>query len=87
MNGSTIPLTAPATLVGRANLGGSEVLSAEHALVYRKGPVYRIEDRSSNGTFRRANGAWIRLAKGVPIRVKEGDILSFANVEARVARA
>jgi hypothetical protein len=87
VNGSTISLTEASILVGRGNLGGSEVLSAEHAILYRKGPVYRIEDRSSNGTYRRANGAWVRLPTRQPIRVREGDILSFANVEARVVQA
>jgi serine/threonine protein kinase len=87
VNGSTIPLRSAATAVGRNDVGGADAVSLEHAVLYRRGPVYRIEDRSSNGTFRRADGAWIRLPKGQTIRVKQGDVLRFANVEARVAQA
>lgn len=87
VNGSKIPLTAAATTVGRNDVGGSNAVSVEHAVLYRRGPIYRTEDRSSNGTFRRANGSWIRLPTRQAVLVKEGDVLRFANVEARVVRA
>ena len=87
IQGKQILLAEAATLVGRSRLGGTGTLSSEHAFFYRRGPLYRLEDSYSNGTFRRLNGAWVRLPKRQPVLVKEGDIPRFADVEARVVTA
>lgn len=80
-----IALDDAATVIGRALLGGRESVSSTHAIIRRQGPEYWIEDRGRNGTWRSdRRGGWIKLPPGKGVLLRPGDVVKFANVEARL---
>lgn len=83
-SGARVVLDDAATRVGRDLLGGSDAVSSTHAIIQRIGPEYRIEDRGRNGTWRSdRRGGWMRLPAGKPVLLRPGDVVKFANVQAR----
>jgi len=80
-NHSTIPLMHGATVVGRTELGGSQKVSARHAVFRRVGPETWLESTGGNGTYRWSGFKWIRLPDRKPLLVQSGDRLKLADVE------
>jgi len=91
--GGTIELDRPLTVIGREQLGGSPKVSARHAVIRRlSGGEMRLQDCSSNGTFRwnPSTQTWIRLPKPTsdnpnthPLIIP-GDYLCFGDAIASV---
>jgi pSer/pThr/pTyr-binding forkhead associated (FHA) protein len=83
-NGHTFPLTQGATVVGRAELGGSLKVSARHAVFRRLGPETWIESTGSNGTYRWNGSGWAKLPDKKPLLVQNGDLLRLGDVEVQL---
>lgn len=79
-HGGSIPLTNGATVIGRAELGGSMKVSGRHAVFRRIGPETWIESVGSNGTFRWNGSGWSRFPDKEPRLVQSGDLLRLGDV-------
>lgn len=80
-NGYTLPLALGATVIGRAQLGGSVKVSARHAVFRRVGPETWLESTGSNGTYRWNGSGWTKLPDRKPVLVQSGDRLRLGDVE------
>lgn len=76
-----IALNKASITIGRNQLGGSQKVSAQHAVFSRKGPATFIESIGRNGTFRWNGDSWTRLPDRKRLLVMENDILRFADTE------
>ncbi|OQC41330.1 MAG: Serine/threonine-protein kinase PrkC [Deltaproteobacteria bacterium ADurb.Bin058] len=83
VNRSDICLINGSTVIGRTELGGSQQVSGNHALLSRDGPLTWLESRGRNGTYRWNGSGWTRLPDR-PVLVQAGDRLRFADVEVRL---
>lgn len=83
-HGRPIPLKDGATVLGRAELGGSMRVSGRHAVFRRLGPKTWVESLGRNGTFVWMAAGWSRIPEAEPKLVTKGDRLRFADVEAVV---
>jgi serine/threonine protein kinase len=85
--GGEIALAQPAVKVGRDQLGGSPVVSSEHASFFRLGPETWCKPLGRNGTYRWARGRWQPLELGKAVLVEKSDRLRFADVEGQLVEA
>jgi len=83
-HGSTLALSNGATVIGRAELGGSMKVSARHAIFRRVGPETWLESTGSNGTYRWNGSGWSKLPDRKPLLVQHGDRLRLGDVEAQL---
>jgi len=83
-HGRPIPLANASMLIGRTDLGGSQKVSARHAVFRRVGPETWLESIGSNGTYRRNGSEWIRLPDRKPMLVKVDDRLLLGDVEVQL---
>jgi serine/threonine protein kinase len=81
-SGVRIPIDRGGILIGREHLGGSIVVSKQHAVLHRMGPELRLDSIGRNGTSRWNGKQWIRLPERTFIRA--GDRVRFADVETRI---
>jgi serine/threonine protein kinase len=84
-SGRCLPLANGATMIGRAQLGGSMKVSTRHAVFRRVGPETWLESVGSNGTYRWNGTAWTRLPDKQPRLIQHGDRLRLGDVEIDVA--
>lgn len=80
-NGCTLPLAQGATVIGRADLGGSMKVSARHAVFRRVGPETWLESTGSNGTYRWSGSGWVRLPDRKALLVQPGDRLRLGDIK------
>ncbi|MBS4098866.1 MAG: FHA domain-containing protein [Sulfuricella sp.] len=85
-DGSNIVVSGSYLLLGRNDLGGDPSVSAKHAILQREGPLLRVTDRSTYGSWRNRSGSWEQLPKGAPVIVHPGEMLRFGNVKLNVGR-
>jgi|GEM_PF-2497940 len=78
-------LDAPETKIGRAQLGNHPMVSGEHAVFRRRGPLLELVSVGLNPTYRRSGNAWCKLPHGRPVLVNAGERLKFAEVETIIA--
>lgn len=83
-NGGVISLTSGSTVIGRTEVGGSQKVSARHAVFRRVGPETWLESTGSNGTYRWNGVAWSRLPDRRSVLVQAGDRLRLGDVEVQV---
>ena len=79
-----IPLTGGSMVIGRSDLGGSQMVSARHAVFRRIGPETWIESIGMNGTFCWVDSGWNRIPDGQSVLLESGDRLRLADVEVQV---
>ncbi len=82
VNGSLIPLTNGAVVLGRNELGGSQKISVRHAVFRRVGVETTVESLGVNGTYRFNGSDWVRLPEKMPLLIRAGDRLRFGDAEA-----
>ena len=82
--GGAITLGNGSTPIGRAELGGSQKVSARHAVFRRVGPETWIESTGSNGSYRWNGSNWTRLPDRRSLLVQAGDRLRLGDVEVNV---
>ena len=83
-HGGALPLTNGATVIGRAELGGSMKVSVRHAVFRRVGPETWLESTGSNGTYRWNGSGWTKLPDRKPLLVQHGDRLRLGDVEVQL---
>lgn len=72
--------------VGRSDLGGSNYVSGHHATVQQFGSGIMLESYGRNGTYRWNGRSWVRIPDHIPVVVRSGEKLRFADVEVMVTR-
>lgn len=80
-NGREVPLDSGAVVIGRADFGGAQKVSARHVVFHKIGPDTWMTAVGSNPTFRFASRGWIRLPNDKNLLVQSGDKLRLADVE------
>ncbi|MEI8120482.1 MAG: protein kinase [bacterium] len=84
LDGSKIPIISGFMQLGRNELRMSNSVSAIHAILRKVGPAVTLESYGRNGTYRKTGNSWDRLEDQKPIVISKGDVLRFADVEAKV---
>lgn len=79
--GGSIPLSSGSTVVGRTELGGSQKVSARHAVFRRIGPETWIDSTGTNGSYRWNGSGWTKLPDRKPLLVQAGDRLRLGDLE------
>lgn len=80
--GQKFPLFSASTVLGRNHLGGSPMVSKQHVVFRRVGPLATMESVGRNGTFRWSGDSWIQLPDRKQLQVSNNDRLRFADAEA-----
>lgn len=83
--GHAVPLVNGSMVIGRTDLGGSQKISARHAIFRRVGPETWLESTGSNGTYRWNGSKWVRLPERKSLLVQAGDRLRLGDVEVQLS--